>query len=179
MIRTATRTAEFLFENQDVDEAQLRALQDRLLLGLAGILGSDFSDAVSPLAAPRSAKLFSQGLEYLEFHPAGERLCVKDMAAALDVSQRTLYKAFADWIGLGPYEYDLLSRMHAFRTDMIMRPRGRGRVGAAARAAGFRDQSRLGAMYRRHFGEQPSVTARRWDQTGTATLLTPRRHARG
>ena len=144
------------------EEHELRAAQDRLLLAVGACLREHAGYGAAPMGPGRAAGLVRDAQAWIKRRPLDERLSVPHLAAELDVSERTLYKAFQERFGVGPYEFDLLRRLHIFRTDLIRGPQRRGEIGRAARRAGFKDQSRLGQMYRRHFGETPSVTARRW-----------------
>ena len=61
----------------------------------------------------------------------------------MKVSERTLYRAFEQWVGSGPYEFFTLSRLHAFRRDLVTGDPYRGKIARAARANGFEELSRL------------------------------------
>lgn len=76
----------------------------------------------------------------------------------LNVSERTLYRSFDHWVGVGPYEFFTLSRLHAFRRHLLTGHSIRGRISRAAAAYGFDELSRLAQLYKRHFGELPSET---------------------
>lgn len=160
--RAALATVGFLDTRPELSEEFALVLRDRLLLTIGSCL-SGVSELRAPiLPTSRAAEIFREGNEYLASRDIDTSLRIGTMAAALDVSERTLYKAYSDWIGMGPYEFDFLRRMHVFRTELIRSPSRRGAVGRAARLAAFKDLSRLGSKYKTHFGEVPSATARRW-----------------
>ena len=98
-----------------------------------------------------------------------DSLPVPALARCVKVSERTLYRAFDQWVGIGPYEFFTLSRLHAFRRDMLTGPAQRGKIARTARANGFEELSRLAQLYKRHFGELPSETlAKRRELSGHA-----------
>jgi AraC-like DNA-binding protein len=92
-------------------------------------------------------------------------LDVGELAAELEASQRALYEAFRRWLGMGPYEFHLLKKMHAFRGLLVDGEPFHGKIKRAARAVGFRHLGRLTQSYRRHFGESPRETMRRRDRS--------------
>ena len=98
-----------------------------------------------------------------------ESLSIPALAEYVKVSERTLYRAFDRWVGIGPYEFFTLSRLHAFRRDLVTGDPHRGKIARAARINGFDELSRLAQNYKRHFGELPSETlAKRSELSGRA-----------
>ncbi len=86
---------------------------------------------------------------------------VPALARRLHVSERTLYRAFDVWAGMGPHEYFLTHRLHAFRRRLLTTQKSRGLITDAAVASGFTHFSRLAERYRKHFGELPRETVKR------------------
>ncbi len=86
---------------------------------------------------------------------------IPKLARELAVSERTLFRAFRQSLGMGPREVDQLRRLHEVRAMLLARGPGRGRVAEAAAEAGFTHLGRLADLYRRHFGELPTQTLAR------------------
>ena len=84
-----------------------------------------------------------------------------ELANALQVSQRTLYRAFRESAGVGPDEYYRIHKLHHFRECLLASEGHRGDIAQAAELAGFDHLSRLAQSYRKHFGELPSETLAR------------------
>ena len=87
-----------------------------------------------------------------------DSISVPLLAKHLKVSERTLYRSFNQWVGIGPYEFFRLRRLHTFRNHLLSGPPVRGKIARVARDTGFEDLSRLSQLYLRHFGELPSET---------------------
>ena len=90
-----------------------------------------------------------------------EKLAVRELADTLGVSERTLYNAFQHWLGVGPYRYDLIHRLHEFRRALRHGRAQPGKITRAALETGFSHLGQLGQLYRRHFGETPTQTLHR------------------
>ncbi len=111
----------------------------------------------------RSFRLVQRAQMLMARRGCDEKVSVAEIARGLGVSERTLYNAFRDWLGVGPYEYDLIQRLHLFRNKLR---RGRtypGKVTRAALDTGFSHLGQLGRLYRRHFGETPTQTIKQAD----------------
>ena len=141
------------------------ALRDRVLITLRPLLepwfpGNDESNDAfqDPSPAFRIVKYAEELMSRL--NPT-EKLEIGKLAAELEVSQRTLYEAFHSWLGVGPYEYYLLRRMHAFREALLAGEPYHGKVKQAALFTGFNHVARLAQSYHRHFGESPRQTMKR------------------
>ncbi len=140
--------------------------QERLVLRLGALLGPWFEGGVgadrhrdsSPSAQYRLVARARRCLEAWD-HP--RRLDVDALAAELSTSPRTLYRAFANCLGMGPYEYFTVLRLHAFRRAVQRGGRVPGAVTRAASDLGFEHMGRFARRYRRLFGELPSQTLRR------------------
>jgi len=86
-------------------------------------------------------------------------LRVPALCQALGVKQRTLEQIFRDQLGLSPYRYVQLLRLHAARRDLLAGAADRDGIAAVASAAGFAQPGRFSVHYRAHFAESPSATA--------------------
>jgi AraC-like DNA-binding protein len=88
-------------------------------------------------------------------------MCMTEICAALDVSERRLRNLCAEHLGMGPIGYDRLRRMSLVRSIFLWRDRDTASVSEVARLYGFRQAGRFSANYRALFGETPSATLRR------------------
>jgi AraC-like DNA-binding protein len=86
-------------------------------------------------------------------------LRVPALCQALGVKQRTLEQAFKDQLGVSPYRYVQLLRLHAARRDLLAGAADRDGIAVVASRAGFAQPGRFSVHYREHFAETPSVTA--------------------
>jgi transcriptional regulator GlxA family with amidase domain len=93
---------------------------------------------------------------------AGERaIHISEICTALDVSRRTLHRAFSERLGVGPVEY--LKRK---RLSLIHRVLARGdplttSVSDVAMENGFFELGRFAHYYRKLFDENPSETLKK------------------
>lgn len=118
----------------------------------------------------REHRLLRQADAWLTAHAPDRPASVQELAAALRVSDRTLHRAFRNLLGMGPYQYQSLRRLHDFRAHLVRSKPYPGIIADAAGRTGFDHLGRLSATYRRHFGELPSETVRRRSaETGRTT----------
>ena len=82
---------------------------------------------------------------------------IEDLAAPLGVSRRTLELAFRASMGCPPSRYFRTLRLGRVRSNLL---RGRS-VTESAVEQGFVSLGRFSELYRRQFGELPSVTRTR------------------
>jgi AraC-like DNA-binding protein len=150
-------------------------LRDRVLTTLRQLIEpwiSGVDESTDRFEDPAPAfRLVKYAEELMSRRDSAERLEIGNLAAELDVSQRTLYEAFRSWLGVGPYEYYLLRRMHSFREALLAGEPYHGKVKQAALSTGFHHVARLAHSYSRHFGESPRQTMkRRTAESGTDRL---------
>jgi AraC-like DNA-binding protein len=91
----------------------------------------------------------------------GQSVTVGAVAEALGVSPRTLFHAFGEWVGMGPYAYFQLVRLHRLRERLLAGSSTDTSVTELASELGFCHLGRLSAAYHAHFGEYPSETLKR------------------
>lgn len=96
----------------------------------------------------------------LESDPAS-RPSVASLAAACDVTERTLARAFHDTFGVSPLAYTTLRLMHRVRRGLREAAADGATVSQVLTAHGVWDFGRFAARYRRQFGESPSATLQR------------------
>jgi AraC family ethanolamine operon transcriptional activator len=153
------------------EPAEVRALRDRLLNELELVLGPLLTARPGERIEPAPAGAHSFGMveaavEQMRAMGLADPIHVPAVANGLGVSERTLYQAFRDALGIGPYEFHRLERIHAFRRALHSTPPRHGQISRAALATGFSDPSRLTETYRRLFDETPSQTLHRWSDAG-------------
>ncbi|MCU0732133.1 MAG: helix-turn-helix domain-containing protein [Hyphomonas sp.] len=91
---------------------------------------------------------------------SSEPVFVSDLCAAAGISQPTLFRIFADVIGIGPKQYLQIRRLHLAR-KMLLESQPRRTVTDVAFDCGFWQLGRFGQAYRELFGESPAQTLRR------------------
>lgn len=105
------------------------------------------------------ARLVSEIEDYVDaVH--GRPVHVSEICSALKVSRRTLHRAFADTLGIGPVAYLRHRRLSAIRSVLMRSDPATISIGDVAFEYGFSESSRFAAYYRAHFGEKPSDTFR-------------------
>ena len=92
-------------------------------------------------------------------HPAPVR--VNDLCSELNISRRTLYRAFHETLGVGPKAYLRLASLSTARRALVEAQPGTTSVTEVALDHGFQELGRFSVLYRQMFGELPSDTLRR------------------
>lgn len=110
---------------------------------------------------PVKSSLIVREVDDLLRRRGGRAVHISEICQALNISRRSLHRAFADVVGIGPVTYLRLRRLNAARE--IFRRNGTPPVSVADVAwnFGFDDVGRFAGYYRRLFGERPSDTAGR------------------
>jgi len=105
------------------------------------------------------ARLVRETEDYIDA-TAGRPIHISELCSALNVSRRSLHRAFADTLGVGPAAYLRSRRLSAIRLVLTRCDRAAISVGDLAFEYGFPHAGRFAAYYRAHFGETPSETLR-------------------
>jgi AraC-like DNA-binding protein len=93
---------------------------------------------------------------------AGERAVhISEICTALDVSRRTLHRAFSDRLGVGPIEYLKRKRLSVIHTILARSDPAVTNVSDVAMENGFFELGRFAHYYRKLFGENPSETLKK------------------
>jgi AraC family ethanolamine operon transcriptional activator len=109
---------------------------------------------LSPVELVRRAERFTDG--------AGPRpVHISELWKALNVSERTLYRAFKAVHGLPPAEYMRRKRLSDVRRALLAASGPDAMVGTIASAHGFLQLGRFADYYRKMFDEYPHQTLRR------------------
>jgi AraC family ethanolamine operon transcriptional activator len=90
----------------------------------------------------------------------GEPVRIGELAAAADVSKRTLLTAFNEYYGVGPVRYLQLRQLHQVRRALRAADPEAVSVSEVLVDHGVWEFSRFASRYRRLFGERPSETLR-------------------
>jgi len=90
----------------------------------------------------------------------GETVLVGDLAAAADVSERTLRRAFQEYFGVGPVRYLQLRQLQQVHRALRATDAEEASVTDVLLRHGVWEFGHFAARYRRLFGERPSETLR-------------------
>ena len=139
--------------------------RERILRNLKTTLATELSSSQNGqgnVTATRGFLLVKQYERLLEDGASTDRFVSANAAAqALGVSRRTLFRAFHNWIGMGPNKYAQLLRLYRVRANLLSQAREGASVTRCAGEAGFHHVGRMATAYRAQFGEYPSDTLRR------------------
>jgi AraC family ethanolamine operon transcriptional activator len=105
------------------------------------------------------ARLVSETENYIEAAD-GRPVHISELCSALKISRRTLHRAFADTLGIGPVAYLRRKRLSTIRSVLSRSDPADISIGDLAFEHGFPEPGRFAALYRAHFGEKPSETSR-------------------
>ena len=135
-------------------------LESRLLDAVCSLLSDDLQGAdARPHHAARMAVL--RGFERLVEDNAYRNLRIADVAAHLNVGQRTLENYFSDLLGMSPVQYLIRLRLNAIHDALMRYSDDSATVEAVAREHGVNHLGRFSAYYREQFGCNPHMTLRR------------------
>ena len=90
----------------------------------------------------------------------GKLVHVEELAAAAEVSERTLRTAFNEYLGIGPVRYLQLRQLHRVNRALRASDLEAASVTGVLVEQGVWEFSRFASRYRRLFGELPSETLR-------------------
>lgn len=134
-----------------------RAAWRELLLHMLIALPASGARAQTPAStAPRHLR---RAVEYAFEHLDSE-LSLADLAHASGAAPRTLTKWFRICYGVGPMTFVRNARLERVREELQRAHPCADTVADVAARWGFHDPSRFSRLYRRRFGELPSITLR-------------------
>lgn len=99
-------------------------------------------------------------------------LYIAEICKSIGVAERTLRMRCAEELGMNPYRYLWLRRMHQVHRALMRADSSRRTVTELATEHGFGELGRFAVEYRNLFGESPSVTLRRAPDVPTGAPLT-------
>ncbi|MEA3301951.1 MAG: helix-turn-helix domain-containing protein [Pseudomonadota bacterium] len=149
------------------DSSQQDALlwRDRILTDLEAVLQPWLDETAylkkGALLATPHFQLIKKTEHLFARYDLEKPLEVDTLARSLGVSPRTLYHAFRESLGVGPYGYFQLIRLHKLRDILLASSPSEANVISLASDLGFNQAGRLSVAYRKHFGESPSETLKR------------------
>ena len=152
----------------DLTPAGVRSARDALLELVRGTLMREFDD-VEPRLAPALARA---AMEIADSHLADAELSPSSLARELNVSVRTLHRAFAA-AGESAAAYVRRRRLDQARLDLAA-PSGRPGVSEVAARWHFVDSSHFTRAFKKQFGETPAQFARSSGTGGDATHAGPK-----
>jgi AraC-like DNA-binding protein len=115
----------------------------------------------SGLPCSRDFEIFEQVSTLFEQHDLRKVPAVDELAAEVGASRRRLFYSFRHLLGMGPYAYLELLRLHRLRHRLLAGKASGTCVTRAATDLGFGHLGRLSERYRQHFGELPKGTLKR------------------
>lgn len=142
----------------------LRQLQAELIEPLLwGITSGDPRSNERHVSSP--ATIVRRVEEWVDGQPPAA-IQIADLCRALHLSRRTLHRAFAETLGMGPARYLTLKRLSAVRTELRRSDPAAIKVTDTAIKYGFWELGRFAREYRQMFGERPSETLSRGTRNG-------------
>jgi AraC family transcriptional activator of tynA and feaB len=161
----------------DLTPAGVRGVRDALLELVRGTLMREFDD-VEPRLAPALARA---AMEIADSHLADAELSPSSLARELNVSVRTLHRAFAA-AGESAAAYVRRRRLDQARLELAA-PSGRPGVSEVAARWHFVDSSHFTRAFKKQYGETPAQFARSSGTGGNAAhagseavMVNPDRH---
>lgn len=118
-----------------------------------------YADGATNVA--KAYRVFKQAETLLNSQNNFDRTTIKYVAQDLGVSERTIFNAFKESLGISPGEFCKLQNLHRFRRSILKGKVFHGMISQAALSNGFQHFGRLTENYRRFFGETPRQTIKR------------------
>jgi AraC-like DNA-binding protein len=149
-------TSQVLQLDRTVTGQALRQLQAELLEPLVwGITSGERS--ANERHALSAANVVRKVEDWVDGQPPAT-IQIADICRALHLSRRTLHRAFAETLGMGPARYLMLKRLAAVRAELRKSDPAAINVTDTATRYGFWELGRFAREYRQMFGERPSDT---------------------
>ena len=148
------------------DARECKAMVSQIMLDVAEFFPYDNTD-VHCSTPTRRRRAFLHAVEFCE--QMRKPVTISKVAAAANMSQRSLRLAFQESIGISPRKYLHWHRMHKVHHELNTKGAASTSITEAASDWGFTELGRFAVEYKRLFGESPSTTL------GKGTVATPRR----
>jgi AraC-like DNA-binding protein len=131
-------------------------LRDQLVALLQSALQPTEALSTLSLNSKADGKLVTQAQEMVEQHLcAGMMLNIPDLSNQLNIHERVLYKVFQKNLGISPYAWAHLLRLHQFRQQVLASSATHGVITQTASMLGFNNLSHFSEQFKRQFGETP------------------------
>lgn len=134
------------------------SLVDAILCCLLEQVWHNYADAAEPAGNIATPKYIERAIEFMQTN-LPQQLTIELIAAAVNVSPRTLQQGFKQFRGTTPMAYLKELRMQAAHRELEWAPAGIS-VADIGRRWGFSHLGRFAAEYRERFGKAPSGTLR-------------------
>jgi AraC-like DNA-binding protein len=105
------------------------------------------------------SRLIREAEDYIDA-AGGRPIHISELCGALRASRRSLHRAFADTLGIGPATYLRCRRLSAIQSILRHSHPETTSIGDLAFEYGFPETGRFASYYRSYFGETPSETLR-------------------
>jgi AraC-like DNA-binding protein len=136
-------------------------IEELVISSLLWVQGSTFHDDLMAGNSQRRGATVRRVIAYMEENLSWP-IALPDVAKALDVSVRSVQKAFHDDLGTTPMNYLRDRRLERARAELAdALPSDGATVTEVAERWGFGHLGNFSGMYRKRFGESPSETLRR------------------
>lgn len=135
-------------------------LRQELLDGVLTALAQSKVDGVRRQGVLNAARIVRSAEDFVEGGGMRQAVQVEDICHALNISRRTLYRAFHDVLDASPKAYLRLKNMSAARARLLDAGHRPTTVTQVALDHGFWELGRFSGAYRAMFGEAPSETLR-------------------
>ena len=142
-----------------LDPEVARSMQHDLIESLVACLAPE--NEREDLALRRPQTQVMARLEHLLAAGPARVMCIRELCAAVDVSERTLRSYCTEYLGISPSRYMRLRRLKLAHVALRAHDPAPASVADVARNYGFFGFGRFAAAYQAAFGEKPSVTLRR------------------
>lgn len=119
-----------------------------------------------PLKSIRTLRTFRRAREFIHERLA-DGISISELCRDIGVSRRSLEGAFQSAIGMSPGNFIRLLQLNHIRRDLVSGPSDAA-IGAIAARRGVWHLSRFSQAYRELFGELPSQTRRRAQESSSA-----------
>ncbi len=138
-----------------------RCVEEELLKVVSSVVWQRQGGRPEPGGRPRlpRAEIIGRSKELLEEHE-GKVVLLEELAAASEVSERTLRTAFKEYFGVGPARYLQLRKLHQVYRALLAAESGAVILNDVLLRYGVWEGGRFASQYRRLFGELPSQTLR-------------------
>jgi AraC family ethanolamine operon transcriptional activator len=143
-----------------VPSSAVAFLRDELLDSLLTALAEVRGDGVRRQGVLSAARIVRGAEDFVEGGGTRQAVQIIDICRALNISRRTLYRAFHDLLDVSPKAYLRLKNMSAARARLLDAGTHRTTVTQVALDHGFWELGRFSGSYRAMFGESPSETLR-------------------
>jgi AraC-like DNA-binding protein len=135
------------------------AIGDAIVAGLLSIAGHPDRDRWTTQVRP--GRCVEGAIDFIDLN-AHRHLTVAEVASAVGVCTRQLQQQFLETVSQAPSEAIRLARLQRVRAALIASDPATTTVASIASAHEYHHLGRFSVLYKKHFGEPPSHTLRRF-----------------